>query len=157
MMLRGTREGRLYRVEMESNGHSLASWVKEHLPVTAETLLCRMGQLNYSDLFKMLNDAKTPGREIEGLACTGNRPEQRCETCIASKICGQSHPNTATSPANEILGRVHMDICGPFKTRSESGNRYCISFKDEKLCYEKIYGIKNKSQAPSSSTSFEKS
>src|SRR5690349_7155058 len=110
VVLRSTREGRLYKVELATEEQSRTSWASERRPVTAEILHCRLGHLNYADLFKMVKDAKTPGRKVEELDYIGEEPKQKCQSCIASNMCRQSHPNVASNPATDILDRVHMDI-----------------------------------------------
>jgi len=74
-------------------------------------------------------------------------PENKniCEGCVYAK----SHRlpfGTATRRADEILGRVHTDLCGPMPTLSIGGSRYILTFIDDKTRFSKIYCLKQKSE-----------
>lgn len=66
-----------------------------------------------------------------------------CTVCLKNKISETKYPEVE-NPAQNILDRVHGDICGPFGTVAASGAKYFCSFIDEKSRMVKVYGLKTK-------------
>ena len=46
--------------------------------------------------------------------------------------------------ANDILGLVHTDVCGPMSTSVKRGYHYFITFTDDLSRYEYVYLMKHK-------------
>jgi len=62
-------------------------------------------------------------------------------------IYGKSHClpfDAASNRTEEILGRVHTDLCGPILTPSVGGARYILTFIDDATRYTKAYFLKPK-------------
>ncbi|CAL2253623.1 unnamed protein product [Prunus armeniaca] len=59
----------------------------------------------------------------------------------------EAFPQESKWRANEPLGLIHSDICGPMQTPSLGGNRYFITFIDDysRMCW--VYFLRNKSDA----------
>ncbi|KAI5344347.1 hypothetical protein L3X38_012224 [Prunus dulcis] len=70
-----------------------------------------------------------------------------CEGCMLGKQHRDSFPLESTWRATSPLELVHTDICGPMKTESISGNRYCLLFTDDCTRMSWVYFIRNKSSA----------
>ena len=71
---------------------------------------------------------------------------QICAVCAQ----GRRHKEAATKErekATELLSVVHSDICGPMQTPSVNGERYFITFTDEKSGRVSITLLKNKDGA----------
>lgn len=49
--------------------------------------------------------------------------------------------------ANDLLGIIHTDVCGPFKTMSRNGEMYFITFTDELSRHGYVYLNKHKHEA----------
>lgn len=54
-------------------------------------------------------------------------------------------PFTGTSErAKDLLGLIHTDVCGPFRTLSRNGERYFVTFTDDYSRYGYVYLMKFK-------------
>ena len=49
--------------------------------------------------------------------------------------------------AADLLGLIHTDVCGPFRTMSRGGERYFITFTDDHNRYGYVYLLKHKHEA----------
>ena len=70
-----------------------------------------------------------------------------CEACIKGKRIRSSFPKGQATRATELLEIVHSDVCGPMQTFSLGGNRYLMTFIDDKSRVTAIYFMKTKDQA----------
>lgn len=70
-----------------------------------------------------------------------------CHGCAMGKNHREAFPQESKWRANEPLGLIHSDICGPMQTPSLGGNRYFITFIDDysRMCW--VYFLRNKSEA----------
>ena len=48
--------------------------------------------------------------------------------------------------ANELLGLIHSDVCGPFSSTARGGFQYFITFTDDFSRYGYVYLMKHKSE-----------
>lgn len=48
--------------------------------------------------------------------------------------------------ADDLLGDVHLDMCGPFEVHSLGGNKYFVSFVDEFSRMIWLYLIRTKGE-----------
>ncbi|KAJ9556020.1 hypothetical protein OSB04_010634 [Centaurea solstitialis] len=55
--------------------------------------------------------------------------------------------NKDNERANELLGIIHTDVCGPFSHVARGGYRYFITFTDDFSRYGYVYLIRHKSEA----------
>ena len=49
--------------------------------------------------------------------------------------------------AEEPLGLIHSDVCGPFATQARGGYEYYVTFIDDYSRYEYVYLIRRKLEA----------
>ena len=74
-----------------------------------------------------------------------------CQVCAKMNKTRMSFRNLEGSKASEILGRLHMDTCGPLKISGVYGTlgdaRYFLSIKDDLSSFRWTYILKQKSQA----------
>ena len=68
-----------------------------------------------------------------------------CEICHTGKIC-QTPFKSSSSRAEEKLGLVHSDICGPISTTSLGGSKYFVTFIDDYTRYTEVVMLKNRSE-----------
>ena len=72
-------------------------------------------------------------------------PKRVCAGCAYGK--SKRLPfGTASWRAEEVLGRVHSDLCGPLPTPSTGGARYILTFIDDATRYVVVYFLKQKSE-----------
>ena len=52
----------------------------------------------------------------------------------------------STERARDLLGIIHMDVCGPFSHKETRGYQYFITFTDDFSRYGYIYLMRHKSE-----------
>ena len=67
-------------------------------------------------------------------------------TCQLGKKHKSPFPKDGAWRATRKLELVHIDVCGPMKTRSMDGNKYLILFIDDFLRMTWVYFMREKSQ-----------
>ncbi|KAJ0522562.1 putative RNA-directed DNA polymerase [Helianthus annuus] len=96
---------------------------------------CRLGHININRMRKL----QTAGI----LESTGQETYDLCECCLSGKMT--KAPFTGTSErAKDLLGLIHTDVCGPFRTMSRNGERYFVTFTDDYSRYGYVYLMKFK-------------
>ncbi|GJY94382.1 zinc finger, CCHC-type containing protein [Tanacetum coccineum] len=75
---------------------------------------------------------------------THDEPLERCKSCISGKMARKPFPHQVER-AKDLLGLIHTDVCGPFRTVSREGTSYCweIQVKRSKFCHEKVKVLLN--------------
>ena len=71
---------------------------------------------------------------------------EKCSHCLAGKRNRASFHSSPPTRKSSILDLVHLDLCGPMKTRSLGGTLYFMFFTDDhsrKIC---VYILKSKDQ-----------
>ena len=69
-----------------------------------------------------------------------------CKACAEGKQHRAPFNKTTERHTEEILGLVHSDVCGPIPTESVGGNRYFVTFIDDKSRMVNVYFMKTKSE-----------
>nr|KAJ0208644.1 hypothetical protein LSAT_V11C400177410 [Lactuca sativa] len=69
-----------------------------------------------------------------------------CESCLCGKMRKSFFFGTSER-AIVLLGIIHTDVCGPFKTMSRYGERYYITFTDDFSRFGYVYLMKHKHEA----------
>ncbi|GKE68019.1 hypothetical protein Tco_1526091 [Tanacetum coccineum] len=64
------------------------------------------------------------------LQSTHNESHEKCKSCISGKMARKPFPHQVER-AKDMLGLIHTDVCGPFKTVSREGANYFITFTDD--------------------------
>ena len=59
--------------------------------------------------------------------------ETKCKDCLLGKQHREAIPKRAQWRASQKLELIHSDLCGPIKPSSNSGNRYFMTFTDERI------------------------
>ena len=101
----------------------------------------RFGHLGVKNL-KLLHDRNL----ADGLNLNDSKDMVFCEACIKGKQTRSSFPKGQATRATELLEIVHSDVCGPMQTTSLGGNRYFVTFIDDKSRFTAIYFMKTKDQ-----------
>lgn len=90
----------------------------------------RLGHMSVSNLHFLKNSSKA---------------KLNCAVCAEGKHSRASFPSSG-SRADDLLGVIHSDVCGPMSTNSLGGNKYYVSFIDDYSRMTTVFLIKNKAQ-----------
>ena len=101
----------------------------------------RYGHLSTNNL-RLLRDQKL----VSGMDFQSAKESEFCEGCAHGKQKRASFPKGHATRASEILEIVHSDVCGPMQTDSLGGNRYFVTFIDDKSRFTAVYFMKTKDQ-----------
>ncbi|GJW94904.1 retrotransposon protein, putative, ty1-copia subclass [Tanacetum coccineum] len=74
---------------------------------------------------------------------THNESHKKCKSCISGKMARKPFPHQVER-AKDLLGLIHTDVCGPFRTMSKEGANYLITFTDDFSRYGFVYLMKHK-------------
>ncbi|CAL8992988.1 unnamed protein product [Prunus brigantina] len=143
----GSLSNLVARVQMKGN-RSFPLNLHTELQVALKASVCqstltwhrRMGHLNFNSLKLLQNEGMVLG--LPEIKTTSHV----CEGCTFGKHCRESFPKEATSRAAFPLELVHTYVCGPMQTATKSGNRYFLTFIDDRtrMCW--IYFLRYKSE-----------
>ena len=100
----------------------------------------RYGHLNLNDLKKLVNKDMINGVKFKYIKNFDS------EICILGKQVQTAFPKNNKNKQMDVLEIVHSDVCGPIKTKSIGGNRYFVTFIDDKSGWTEVYFMKNKSE-----------
>ncbi|GJV11325.1 hypothetical protein Tco_1352866 [Tanacetum coccineum] len=84
------------------------------LILLSEIILKHIEKLQHDGLLKLIDDESF----------------DVCVSCISGKMARKPFTH-ASERANDLLGIIHSDICGPFRTTSREGANYYITFTDD--------------------------
>ncbi|GKB02970.1 retrotransposon protein, putative, ty1-copia subclass [Tanacetum coccineum] len=88
-------------------------------------------------------------KRIDMLQCDGllqpthDESHEKCKSCISGKMTRNPFPHQVERAKN-LLGLIHTDVCGPFRTMSREGANYFITFIDDFSRYGFVYLMKHK-------------
>ncbi|GJX39410.1 retrotransposon protein, putative, ty1-copia subclass [Tanacetum coccineum] len=74
---------------------------------------------------------------------THDESQEKCKSCISAKMARKPFPHQVER-AKDLLGLIHTDVYGPFRTVSREGISYFITFKDDFSRYGFVYLMKQK-------------
>ncbi|GJQ95272.1 retrotransposon protein, putative, ty1-copia subclass [Tanacetum coccineum] len=74
---------------------------------------------------------------------THDESHEKCKSCIFGKMARKPFLHPAER-AKDLLGLIHTDVCGPFRTMSKEGANYFITFTDDFSGYGFVYLMKHK-------------
>ena len=99
---------------------------------------CRLGHINEKRISKLHQNGLLNSFDYESF--------DTCEFCLLGKMT--KTPFTGQSErANDILGLIHSDVCGPLSSTARGGFQYFITFTDDLSRYGYVYLMKNKSES----------
>ena len=139
----GKLSGKLFvldALEMNNKTHIADSAVKE---ITEELWHQRYGHLNNNSLRVLQNNNLVDGMKFQP---SETENKEACDGCMKGKQSRNSFPRDQATRAKEILDLVHSDVCGPMQTKSLGGNRYFVTFIDDKSRYTAIYFMQRKDE-----------
>jgi len=127
-LLRGHRRDRHYRFTIPTAIKHTA-----YIATSLETWHHRLGHIHYQAIEHM-----NKGKLVDGLTIISGSDTPNCRSCALHKGTKRPKPKESTTKASTIGYRIHTDIAGPFP-ESATGNRYYVSFIDEKSRMAWIY------------------
>ncbi|GJT96976.1 retrotransposon protein, putative, ty1-copia subclass [Tanacetum coccineum] len=96
---------------------------------------CRLGHINKKRMDKLQRDRILQSTHDESL--------EKCKSCIFGKMARKPFPHQVER-AKDLLGLIHNDVCGPFRTVLREGASYFITFTDDFNSYGYVYLMKHK-------------
>jgi hypothetical protein len=66
-----------------------------------------------------------------------------CESCLLGKMTKESF-TSQSERTSDLLGLVHIDVCGPMSSVARGGFQHFISFADDFSRYGYIYLMRHK-------------
>lgn len=69
-----------------------------------------------------------------------------CESCLSGKMTKAPFLGSSER-AKDLLGMIHTDVCGPFRTATMNGERFFITFTDDYSRYGYVYLLIHKHEA----------
>ncbi|GKE36349.1 retrotransposon protein, putative, ty1-copia subclass [Tanacetum coccineum] len=96
---------------------------------------CRLGHINKKRMDMLQRDGL--------LQPTHDESHEKCKSGIFRKMARKPFPHQVER-AKDLLGLIHTDVCGPFRTVSREGANYFITFTDDFIRYGFVYLMKHK-------------
>ncbi|GJZ51764.1 retrotransposon protein, putative, ty1-copia subclass [Tanacetum coccineum] len=96
---------------------------------------CHLGHISKKRIEKLQHDGL--------LNSTDLRAFEKCVPCMSGKMARKPYSHQVEK-AKDILGLIHLDVCGPFKIMSRQGANYFITFTDDFSRYGYVYLLKHK-------------
>nr|GFB06103.1 hypothetical protein [Tanacetum cinerariifolium] len=83
------------------------------------------------------------------------RAFEKCVSCVSRKMARKPYTHQVER-AKDLLGLIHIDVCGPFKIMSRQRASYFINFTDNFSRYGYVYLLKHKHEVFESFKVFQK-
>ncbi|GJR44832.1 retrotransposon protein, putative, ty1-copia subclass [Tanacetum coccineum] len=96
---------------------------------------CRLAHRNKKRIEKLQHDGL--------LKPTDNEPFDQCVSCISGKMTRKPFSHK-TKKVKDVLGLIHIDVCGPLRHVLKKGASYFITFTDDYSRYGYVYLLKHK-------------
>ncbi|GJW08670.1 retrotransposon protein, putative, ty1-copia subclass [Tanacetum coccineum] len=96
---------------------------------------CRLGHIKKKRIQKLQHDGL--------LKSTDNESFDKCVSCMSGKMARKPFLHK-TKRVKDLLGLIHTDVCGPFRTVSRHGAIYFLTFTDHFSHYGYVYLLKHK-------------
>ena len=98
---------------------------------------CRLGHIGIKRMKKLHSDGLLESLDFDSL--------DTCEPCLMGKMT-RTPFSGVMERANDLLGIIHTDVCGPMSVSTRNGYRYFVTFTDDLSRYGYIYLMKHKSE-----------
>ena len=144
MLATTSREGNLYQVVCKKVNVVEVATLAHSSPndESLELWHRRLGHLNVKSVKAF--QTMVSGMNLGKLLC--DVVALTCEGCIEGKQTRQPFPSNGATRTTKILEVVHSDVCGPMRTVSTGGARYCVTFIDDFSRNVWVYELKSKSE-----------
>nr|GEW85552.1 putative retrotransposon protein [Tanacetum cinerariifolium] len=129
----------IYNASNKRTKHNLDSTYPWH---------CCLGHINKKHIAKLQHDRLITSTDDESF--------DKCISCISGKMVHKPLPHEKER-AKDILGLIHTDVCGPFRTMSREGASCFITFTNDFNHCDYVYLIKHKHVVFETFKAFQKS
>ena len=102
----------------------------------------RIGNLGYDNVKLLYNKSMVDGLKLN----PKQEIDRACDGCAMGKFNRLPFPKKSDHGAEQLLGIIHSDVCGPFSVQSIGGSRYFVTFIDDYSRYTKVFIMKNKGE-----------
>ena len=99
---------------------------------------CRLGHINKNRITRLVNEGLIDLGDCESLPT--------CESCLLGKMTKSPFIGKGER-AEELLGLIHTDVCGPMNTSARGGYNYFITFTDVLSRYGYVFLMRHKSES----------
>jgi hypothetical protein len=96
---------------------------------------CRLGHINKKRIAKLQKDGILDSNDSSSFDV--------CESCLYGKMTKAPFSGSGER-AKGLLGIIHTDVCGPFRSISRNGERYFVTFTDDFSRFGYVYLMKHK-------------
>ncbi|GKB43755.1 retrotransposon protein, putative, ty1-copia subclass [Tanacetum coccineum] len=94
---------------------------------------CRLGHISKKRIEKLQHDGL--------LNSTDLRDFEKCVPCMFGKMARKPYTHQVKR-VKDLLGLIHIDVCGPFKIMSRQGASYFVTFTEDFSRYGYVYVVK---------------
>ncbi|GJU61098.1 cysteine-rich receptor-like protein kinase 2 [Tanacetum coccineum] len=102
---------------------------------------CHLGHISKKRIKKLQHDGLINSTDL--------RAFEKCVSCMSGKMAQKPYTHQVER-AKDLLGLIHTDVCGPFRTVSRQGASYFVTFTDDFSRYGYVYFLKHKTHKLSS-------
>ncbi|GJQ94557.1 retrotransposon protein, putative, ty1-copia subclass [Tanacetum coccineum] len=96
---------------------------------------CRLGHISKKCIEKLQHDGLLNSTDIKSF--------EKCVSCMSGKMARKPYSHQVER-AKDLLGLIHTDVCGLFRTVSRQGASYFVTFTDDFSSYGYVYLLKHK-------------
>nr|GEU53964.1 retrotransposon protein, putative, Ty1-copia subclass [Tanacetum cinerariifolium] len=107
----------------------------------------RLGHINKKHKKKLQYDGLLDSTDIKSF--------EKCVSCMSKNMERKPYSHQAKR-AKDLLGLIHTDVCGPFRTVSRRGASYFVTFTDDFSRYGYVYLLKHKHEVSKTFKVFQK-
>ena len=147
-ILRGVKQSGIYLLQH----HQHVAMVGQPQEDSKQLWHQRLGHLNMESIRKLARRGLISDIETSGSKESAQRV---CEVCTDGKITRKPFPAGRATRAQEVLGIVHTDVCGPMSVISIGGEQYFTLFIDDWSRATFLYLVKKKSDVLNAFKEFE--
>ncbi|GKA34539.1 retrovirus-related pol polyprotein from transposon TNT 1-94 [Tanacetum coccineum] len=143
-LLQGSRSTNLYSISLNdmlsaspvcllSKASSTKSWLWHR----------RLNHLNFGTLNELARKDL-----VRGLPKLKYDKDHLCPSCQLGKSKKSSHPLKTVNTNTEILNTLHMDLCGPMRTKSINKKKYILVIVDDYTRFGWVRFLRTKDETP---------
>nr|GEX01497.1 retrotransposon protein, putative, Ty1-copia subclass [Tanacetum cinerariifolium] len=133
--------GGIYEIDLSSsntNDSSMYAVSNKRAKLNLDSSLlwhCRLRHISKKHIKKLQHDGLLNSIDIESLG--------KCVSCMSGKMVRKPYSHQVER-AKDLLGLIHIDVCGPFRIVSRQGASYFVTFTDDFSRYGYVYVLKHK-------------
>ncbi|GKC28562.1 retrotransposon protein, putative, ty1-copia subclass [Tanacetum coccineum] len=131
----------IYEIDLSSsntNDSSMYAISNKRAKLNLDSTLlwhCRLGHISKKRIEKLQHDGLLNSTDIKSF--------EKCVSCMSGKMARKPYSHQVER-AKDLLGLIHTDVCGPFRTVSRQGASYFVTFTDDFSRYGYVYLLKHK-------------